>query len=96
MFLLRALFWIGAIVIALPLVTGGGQGTPSDYDPEPVQLAEVAVMVQVTATDMLSFCDREPEACETGHRLLWTTREAATDLAGKAHDWLREGPTDED
>jgi len=95
MFLLKAMFWIGAIVIALPLVTGVGDSQPANYDPEPVQLSEVAFMVQTTATDLLSFCDREPDACDTGHRLLWTTREAATDLAGRAHEWLSEGPTDE-
>ncbi len=96
MFLIRAMFWIGAIVIALPLVTGAGEGQPANYDPEPVQLAEVAIMVQTTAADLLGFCDRQPDACETGQRLLWTTREAATDLAGKAHVWLSEGPSDQE
>lgn len=95
MFLLRALFWVGVLVIALPLVTGVGEGRSADYDPEPVRLDEVAIMIQVTVSDLMGFCDREPEACETGHRVLWTARETATSAAGKAHDWLSEGPTED-
>ena len=92
MFLFRALFWVGALVIALPLVTGGGSTVPADYDPEPVQLHELATMVQVAASDIMSLCERKPEVCDTSHRLLWTARGAATNLAGRAHIWLQEGP----
>ncbi len=96
MFLFRAAFWIGAIVIALPLVTGVDEEQRRQMETDPVQLEEVAIMLQVTVTDLLGFCDRQPTACETGDRMLWTTRSAATNLAGRAHTWLDDGPVGED
>lgn len=92
--MIKAAFWLSVIVIALPFLTGSGSGYPEDYEPEPVQLHEVAYMVQATASDIMRLCEREPEACDTGQRLLWTARTTATDLAGKAHDWLEDGPAE--
>ncbi len=86
--MIKAAFWISVIVIALPFMTGGSEGMPEDYQREPVHLAEVAAMVQTTAGDIMRLCEREPEACDTGQRILWNARAAATDLAGRAHDWL--------
>ena len=94
--MLKAAFWISVIVIALPYLTGGEDGYPADYRPEPVELHEVAFMLQAAASDVLGLCDREPEVCDTGHRLMWTARNTATDLAGHAHDWLEEGPAEGD
>lgn len=92
MFLFRAAFWIGTIVIALPLLTGVDEQERIEMEANPVQLQEVAIMLQVTVSDLLGFCDRQPEACETGDRMLWTARGAATNVAGRAHTWLNEGP----
>ena len=89
--MLKAAFWIGVIVIALPFVSGDGDGLPSDYEPQPVQLGEVTAMVRTTASDFMRLCERQPDACDTGQRIMWNTRVAASDLAGKAQDWLRRG-----
>ncbi len=92
--MIKAAFWISVVVIALPLLTGENGGYPADYEPEPVQLHEIAFMVQAISGDVLSMCDRDPKICETGNRLLWTIRETATNVAGKAHVWLSEGPAE--
>ncbi len=92
--MLKAAFWIGVVVIALPLATGEGGGYPVDYDPEPIQVQDIAATAQAIAGDFMGMCDREPEICDTGHRLLWSIRGAATGVADKAHIWLSEGPPD--
>jgi len=93
--MIKAAFWISVIVIALPFMTGSGDGMPAEYEPEPVRLAEVALMVQTATSDIMQLCDREPETCDTGQRVLWNVRVAASDLAGRAHDWLdQEGEED--
>jgi len=89
--MIKAAFWISIIVIGLPFMTGGSEGMPEDYQPEPVRLEEVAFMVQTTARDVMDLCNREPDACDTGQRILWNTRVAASDLAGRAHEWLSQG-----
>jgi len=86
--MLKAAFWISVVVIALPFVSGDGEGLPADYEPQPVELGEVTDMVRTTASDFLHLCDREPGACDTGQRILWNTRVAAGNLAGKAQEWL--------
>jgi len=88
--MLKAAFWISVIVIALPFATGGGNGMPDNYRPEPVELGEVTTMVRTTASDFMGLCDREPETCDTGQRILWNARVAAGNLAGRAQDWLSE------
>jgi hypothetical protein len=90
--MLKAAFWMCVLVIALPFMTGSGEGMPEDYEPQPVEVGEVVVMVQTTASDIMRLCEREPDACDTGQRILWNTRAAASDLAGRAHEWLRDGP----
>jgi|GEM_PF-1401304 len=94
--MLKMAFWISVVVIALPFVTGGGAGMPEDYDAEPVKLAEMASMVRTTASDVMHLCEREPDACDTGQRIMWNTRIMAGDLAGRAQEWLTKGGEDGD
>lgn len=89
--MIKAAFWISVIVIALPFMTGGGEGMPDNYEAEPVRIEEVTFMVRTTASDVMGLCDREPGACETGQRILWNARLAASDLAGRAQTWLSQG-----
>lgn len=86
--MLKMAFWISVVVIAVPFVSGNGGGVPEDYDAEPVKLAEMASMVRTTASDVMHLCEREPEACDTGQRIVWNTRIAAGELAGRAQEWL--------
>jgi len=95
--MLKAAFWMCVFVIALPFVTGNGS-MPADYEPQSVKLGEVVAMVQTTARDMMHLCDREPGACDTGQRIMWNTRIAAGELAGRTQEWLSQGtgPADSD
>jgi len=88
--MLKAAFWMCVFVIALPFMTGNG-GMPQDYEPQSVEFGEVVAMVRTTASDMMHLCDREPETCDTGQRIMWNTRLAAGELAGKAQNWLNQG-----
>ncbi len=94
MFLIRSAFWICALIIALPLVTGGVGPRPSDLEDRPVEFGEVLYMVRTVTSDVMGLCDREPGACETARRGAWTARDKATELADSAHAWLSEAPRD--
>jgi hypothetical protein len=88
--MLKAAFWICVLVIAMPFLTGNSTSMPQDYDPEPVKLGEVASMVRTTASDVMRLCEREPEACDTGQRIMWNARLAAGELAGRAQAWVNQ------
>lgn len=58
MFLLRATFWLGLVLVLLP--SGGTKSEPQLSAAEAVSAASAAV------SDMSQFCTRQPAACEVG------------------------------
>ncbi len=93
--MLRAVFFIGVAVIALPYLTGSDTSYPEGYEPEPVAIGEVIWAAQTAVSDVMGLCAREAQVCDTSGRLLYHARDAAVDLTGRAHEWLEEGPEGE-
>jgi uncharacterized protein DUF5330 len=59
MFLLRAGFWLTIVVFLLP-------GDPETGEAPRVGAFQALSAVQATATDLSSFCRRNPDVCATG------------------------------
>ncbi|WP_349360052.1 DUF5330 domain-containing protein [Stappia sp.] len=61
-FLLRSAFWIGLVLLLLPIDTG------SDTEQTSPGVSPVAAFVaaQSTLSDLSGFCERNPETCATG------------------------------
>jgi hypothetical protein len=59
MFLLRAAFWLTIVVFLLP-------GDPDTGEAPRVGAFQALSAVQATATDLSSFCRRNPDVCATG------------------------------
>jgi hypothetical protein len=64
MFLLRAAFWMGIVLIVLP--TG-----PSKPQPDAIKVGatDAAAAASATISDLSGFCTRQPEACSTGSQV---------------------------
>jgi hypothetical protein len=60
MFLLRAAFWLGVVLVLLP-----SGGTKSDAQTQ-VSAAEAVTAASAAVSDMGQFCSRQPTACEVG------------------------------
>ena len=58
-FLIRAAFWLTVVVLLLPT-------DPSTGEAPRVGAVQAFTAVQATATDLSSFCDRNPDVCATG------------------------------
>jgi hypothetical protein len=58
-FLIRAAFWLTVVVLLLP-------ADPSTGEAPRVGAVQALTAVQATATDLSSFCDRNPDVCATG------------------------------
>ncbi len=78
MFLVRLAFWITVVAILLPApdapdgvqTAGSGGATPAalyaSNAERSLDISEVAGAAMASAEDVLSFCDRNPKACDTG------------------------------
>ncbi len=60
MFLIRAAFWLTVVVFLIPGDPEAGRDAPR------VGAIEALTAVQATATDLSSFCARNPDVCATG------------------------------
>lgn len=69
--LIKMAFWLSVIIALAPVDPAPSKSavaTDAGYSPG---LSTAAVGVaRATVSDMASFCDRNPEACETGTRVL--------------------------
>jgi len=61
-FLLRVAFWLGVVCVLLP--SGGSQPAAQIDATQAVTLASAAV------SDARGFCDRQPEACKVGGKVV--------------------------
>ena len=76
MFITRAVFWLGTVVMLLPPST---EGEP----PPRVSLLHAAVAARALIADVGSVCQRNPQACETSGeaiRLVGRKLETGTDI----------------
>jgi len=60
-FLLRMAFWLGLVLILLPI--GSGQRSPSGGE---VSATEAISAASATVGDVRGFCGRQPDACTVG------------------------------
>ena len=61
MFLIRTAFWLGLVVLLIPV-------NPADLGEgqQPVSTIETVGAAQDLLADFIKVCDRKPEACEKG------------------------------
>lgn len=85
-FLLRTAFWIGLVILLLPIDTG-----PEDDGPVGVSPWQALSAAQSTVSDISSFCTRNPDACETGGEALRTFGAKARESARLVYEYLDEG-----
>lgn len=58
-FLLRMTFWLGLVCVLLP-------GSGSDAPAAKIDPASAVTAAGAAVSDMRSFCERQPQACEVG------------------------------
>lgn len=83
-FLIRTAFWLTLVLLLIPLGTGQKDSTTGiDVDPLAAMLA-----AQATVSDLTGFCDRNPQACETGGQALVAIGAQARDGARIVYEFL--------
>lgn len=60
MFLLRAAFWLGVVILLIPADPETGTEAPR------VTAFDALVAARATIADMSGFCERNPDVCVTG------------------------------
>jgi hypothetical protein len=63
-FLLRMTFWLGLVLILLPI--GSAQRSPSGGE---VSASEAISAASATVGDLRGFCGRQPDACSVGAQM---------------------------
>lgn len=89
-FLLRMAFWLVVILALLP--SGGSQPTPKVN----VSAIDAMLAAKATVTDMRSFCERQPDACEVGSQAAAAIGKRAQAGAKMVYEYLNEhlGPNE--
>jgi len=64
-FLLRMAFWLTVVCVLLP--SGGGKSTSPDAQ---IDAAQAATLAGAAVSDMRGFCDRQPDACVVGGKVV--------------------------
>lgn len=87
-FLIKSAFWIGLILLVIPLDSGMPGGERAS-----IGAFEAFIAVREAASDLGGICERKPEVCETGRAALQTiavrAREGAR-IASEALDGFAE------
>jgi hypothetical protein len=71
-FLLRIAFWLGLVLVLLPIGTAQRSSSNSE-----VSASEAISAATATVGDLRSFCAREPEACTVGSQVATVIGERA-------------------
>ncbi|MDI4658982.1 DUF5330 domain-containing protein, partial [Xanthobacter autotrophicus] len=87
-FLLRLAFWIGLVLLLLPL---GLKGT----DGKEVSVFDAFGAVQALVADLKGFCERQPQACAVGGQMATHLVEKAQVGAKWLHDSIGSAPAGE-
>ncbi len=82
-FLLRTAFWIGLVILLLPIGTGEEGDEASG-----VSAFEALAAAQSTVSDLSGFCSRNPSTCETGGQALQTFGAKARESARLVYEYL--------
>ncbi|HET9687971.1 MAG TPA: DUF5330 domain-containing protein [Pseudolabrys sp.] len=63
-FLLRIAFWLAVVCILLP------SGTKSTSPEAQIDASEAVTLAGAAVSDMRGFCERQPDACVTGGKVM--------------------------
>lgn len=85
-FLLRTAFWLGLVLMILPIKTDDG-GQTSAAEVSAWQAYDAA---KETIQDLSGFCGRAPTACDTGSDILQTIGQKAKAGASYVFDYMDE------
>ncbi|OJJ11211.1 hypothetical protein BKI51_15200 [Alphaproteobacteria bacterium AO1-B] len=82
-FLLRTAFWLTLVLVLIPI------GSETKSTPvEPINPVSAFIAAQATMSDIGGFCDRNPQACETGGNALTAIGSRARDGARIVYEYL--------
>ncbi|SDQ88450.1 DUF5330 domain-containing protein [Pseudovibrio sp. Tun.PSC04-5.I4] len=81
-FLLRTTFWIGLVLLLLPIGTGSDEDAPS------IGIVQVYMAAQSTFKDLGGFCDRNANACEMGGSVFTLVGLKAKEAARLTYNYL--------
>jgi hypothetical protein len=90
-FLLRITFWLGLVLILLPI--GSAQRSPSGSE---VSASEAISAASATVGDLRGFCGRQPDACTVGTQVATAIGYRAQAGAKMLYDALSEAMTPRD
>ncbi|MTH97284.1 DUF5330 domain-containing protein [Roseibium sp. RKSG952] len=89
-FLIRTAFWLTLVLALIPLGSGRDTGTGISVDPVAAYFA-----VKATVMDLSGFCDRNPDACETGGKAISAISTQAQEGAHIVYEFLNSKTDDE-
>lgn len=93
MFILRTLFWVGVVLLLLPV---GRTETPhmtSDVtDNQAVTTGQALSAAYSTVNDLSSFCSRNPDTCEVGAAAFSAVEAKAKAGVRVLYDWATSAP----
>ena len=84
-FLLKSAFWIGLVLLLLPIDTG-----PESADAPGLNPVRAFFAAQSTISDIGGFCDRNPDTCETGGQAIARIGAKAKVSARLIYEYLEE------
>lgn len=87
-FLLRTAFWIGLVLLLLPIDTGSDESNVGGVSP-----VQAFFAAQSTISDLSGFCERNPETCETGGQAIARIGAKAKVSAQMIYEYLEEDET---
>lgn len=87
-FLVRCAFWVGLLLLVLPLGLDGAEEGPSAKDRASIDALSALAAAGATVSDVGGFCGRQPQACEVGQQALAIVGERARNGASALTEYL--------
>lgn len=87
--LIRMTFWIGLVLLLLPIGTGEDDDAPS------IGIVQLYMAAQSTIADLGGFCGRNPQACEMGGSIVTLVGLKAKEATRLAYAYLSDTDADE-
>jgi hypothetical protein len=84
MFLLKAAFWLGLVLVLLPT------GSQKQSDTPQVKATEAASAATAAVSDLSAFCTRQPESCAVGSTVASILAQRAQDGAIMVYEFITE------
>ncbi len=85
MFIIRTAFWLSLVVLFLPAGSGEEGG-----DSKIVGASEALSVARTTVGDLSKFCERNPDACDTGNLVVSSFGQKARYGAQVVYEYLDE------